>query len=197
MKCKLLAIPMILLILTSCGNDDSDTQTAEPQFDWMPEAFQEIYLFGHRISLPGTVNEWGEDFSLDERYAISVPNENNLVIDLLYQGNDTDISVVLLNCSKDDDDKENKQIIDIHLGSLIFSLPPSDSIDIDFRGITFDSTFEEVMELLDIPTRNEESQNSHHERYITYENSEYEFIQIRFREGRIWEMRFSVERLCF
>ncbi|MDR2559859.1 MAG: hypothetical protein LBC86_10035, partial [Oscillospiraceae bacterium] len=85
-----IAIVMLITVLVGCDggedlpgySDNNSTEIAnssptetngsgQPYFDWMEEAFQNIYLFGHGISLPGTVAEWGEDFSINEEIMFS------------------------------------------------------------------------------------------------------------------------------
>jgi hypothetical protein len=176
----------ILLTLSACTSTTNDY--------WTSEFFQEIYLFGQKISLPGTINEWGEDFTLYKEVFVPKSDTNDLIARLLYK-NEAIGTVTLRNCSTNDANKIKKSIVDLSLGSRVNDISDwyKGVIQLDFLGISFDSTPEEVEEILGVPTIIEESFDNYfydYQKYIVYEFSENEHLELLFRDGKIVEIDF-------
>lgn len=79
---------VFVILLTGCGaevpetTEPADTTTApayesndlslesnDRSFDF-DETMQNIYLFGHRVSLPNTINDFAEDFTLVNEFFV-------------------------------------------------------------------------------------------------------------------------------
>jgi hypothetical protein len=163
-------------------------------FEWMDEAFQNIYLFGHRISLPSAISEWGEDFSLFEGMATQTGNTNHFVGILLYKGDKIGL-VTLLDCAVENN--ENRQVVNIILGDG-FQHPIDSSggdwyegiIQVDFLGVSFVSTKEEVMEKLGTPA---EWERNSYRCELVYMKTENERIVIWFRDEKVVRIVFNNE----
>lgn len=149
---------------TSSGQGDS---SAEFDFD---EAVKNITLFGHKISLPCTIADFGEDFSLntDPFDKPLSSGENRVTCNLIYEG--LNIGCVTIADCTPEDDYNNKIIDTLQLG---FSVDYSDCpetfkestfqssgwyqglIEVDLGGITFELSEEQVKSKLGSPMEEE------------------------------------------
>lgn len=138
----------------SVSDISSEQSSAPTEFD-IEDAVKNITVFGSKISLPCTIGDFGEDFSLRE--------ENMSVFDdiascgLLYHGKS--IGVASMTDYKDGDDLNDKQIVSIDFGFIETYLDTNEAlkeeyyenhnmyyglIEVDFGGFTFESTEAEV-----------------------------------------------------
>ena len=136
-------------------SDISSEQSSAPtEFDF-DAAVKNITVFGNKISLPCTITDFGEDFSLREEY-MSVFGDI-ASCGLLYQGES--IGVVSMIGYTDGDDLNDKLIVSIDFGFIETYLDTNEAlkkeyyeshnmyyglIEVDFGGFTFESTEAEV-----------------------------------------------------
>lgn len=177
--------------------EDSESEQGEPEqyeleFDFY-EAVQNIYLFGHKISLPCTIEDFGDDFSLDEEGMLSDSEYNLVVVSLCYKDNIIG-NVILQDCELEDEDKNTKQIDVLVLGDSYKQISTYDGwykdiIQVDILGISFQSSREDVRNILGTPAPYE---GVYYDTRLVYEKSEYEYIQMKFLEGKMVEFFISV-----
>jgi len=156
-------------------------------------AIQNIELFGNKISLPCTFEEFGSDFELYED--ISIPfsdEENRLRVMIKYKGGF--IGSVVLDCQLDDKNKIEKQVVALTLGDSQKNIPTNrnwynDLIEIDFSGITYSSAETEVKQKLGTPTPKE---GEYFDDRLAYDKSETEYLRIRFKENQITEFNLRI-----
>lgn len=156
-------------------------------------AIQNIELFGNKISLPCTFEEFGSDFELYED--ISIPfsdEENRLRVMIKYKGGF--IGSVVLDCQLDDKNKIEKQVVALTLGDSQKNIPTNrnwynDLIEIDFSGITYSSAETEVKQKLGTPTPKE---GEYFDDRLAYDKSETEYLRIRFKENKITEFNLRI-----
>ena len=153
----------------STGSPDAQSAptASETAFDF-DEAVKNITLFGQKISLPCTIADFGNDFSLDDPSDILVFESLGSATSHLYYRGDI-IGTVNLPDYKENDLPENKQIVSLSLGF------PDDYgyaneeerknrfeaygqfsglIPLDFAGVSFTSTQNEIIDKLGVPTDN-------------------------------------------
>lgn len=146
---------------------DTSQETSESGSDIPAEfdfdaAVKNITVFGNKISLPCTIRDFGEDFSLREEY-MSV-FDDIASCGLLYQGKS--IGVISMIGYADGDDLKDKQIGAIMFGFIASDDYPSDEIreilyeqrgwysgliEVDFGGFSFESTEAEVASVFGEP----------------------------------------------
>ena len=210
MKKSLSLLATLAIMLTACNEQslgDKSSVTSENEtsssitkiednygnlnFDF-DESMQNIFLFGKKISLPCKFEDWGDDFSLDEKVLVPVKGTDNLVVALLYKG-DTIAMITLQDCQKEDTNKKSKTVIRLSLGDS-FNNPITDSnwynevIEVDFLGITFNSTQEDVQRILGAPTPKE---SAYYRDRLVYEKSESKLVQVKVLDGKIVEITLS------
>ena len=158
------------------------------------EAVQNIYLFGQKISLPCTIKEFGEDFSLYEDGFVPIKGTNNLTLNICYKDEKIG-SVMLEDCTATDKDKNSKRIFELTIGNMFTdNISRLDGwykggvIPIDFLGTSFYSTQDEIIKILGTPTSEEDSFGD-----VVYRFSRREFVSIRFRYGKLRTFSFHVE----
>ena len=110
-------------------------------------AIQNIILFGNKISLPCTFKEFGEDFSIENPYVLpSLAEEvgfDILIYSLSYKGQRIG-NVMFRNCLPDDPDIESKKIFHLKITRALTENKP----EINFMGVTFDSTATDIIDSL-------------------------------------------------
>lgn len=173
-KAALLSVVMLLCSLTGCNNNQTE-------FDF-DEAVKNIMLFGSRISLPCVIENLGKEFTIAE------PSEwvviGDAVTSNLYYENKKIGSV---NLSESDGDEI--QIIGLTLGFGLNSAADQDEeirkvlfdsygwyseeIEIDFNGLSFNSSENEIKLCLGTP---KETTDAYFDDYLVYE----------YPNGRIW-----------
>lgn len=183
---------------TSSGQGDS---SAEFNFD---EAVKNITLFGHKISLPCTIADFGEDFSLNSE-PFDKPlsaGENRVLCNLIYKGLNIG-GVTIADCTSDDN--YNDKVIDTLL--LGFAVDYSDwpetfkesvfrdtgwyqdLIEVDLGGITFELSEEQVKSMLGSPTAEEPYFDNGKKLTYTFfqddEKSQLKRIEIGFLENEL------------
>jgi hypothetical protein len=113
------------------GSNSEITHTAGT-FDF-DEAMQNFYLFDKKISLPCTVSEMGEEYTLSE-HCFEVPETTQVLYNLYYSGNE--IGSVTIS-EEDSDNGYNSPIKMIMLDNYDSN---EKKIDVDILGISFQST---------------------------------------------------------
>ena len=162
------------------------TVISDLDFDF-DAAIQNVELFGNKISLPCTFEEFGSDFELYED--ISIPfsdGQQKLRVMIKYKGKFVG-SVVLDDCQLEDKNKIEKQVVALTLGDSQKNIPTNrnwynELIEIDFSGITYSSTETEVKQKLGTPTPKE---GEYFVDRLSYYKSETEYLQLRFKENKI------------
>lgn len=136
--------------------DISAEQSSAPtEFD-IEDAVKNITVFGSKISLPCTITDFGEDFSLDEEGYLAV-FDDVASCGILYKGKT--IGCVSMIDYTDGDDLNDKLIVSIDFGFIETYLDTNEAlkekyyeshnmyyglIEVDFGGFTFESTEAEV-----------------------------------------------------
>jgi len=185
----------MLIALSACGDKSTEIIDSEEDnygnldFDYR-EAMQNIHFFEKKISLPATLNNMGEDFTIDER--ILLPTDTNDLTTTLRYKDETIGNVLLQNCTKEDEDKRSKQIIALTLGDGV-NLPSTTSywyneiIPIEFLGLTFKSSEYQVRETLGVPSFEKEMPLVNQ---LYYKNSSEEYLKITVKDSKIVEITF-------
>lgn len=172
--------------------DAQDEQSSNPtEFDF-DDALKNITLFGSKISLPCTITDFGEDFSLRE--------ENLVVFDhiascsILYQGKS--IGTVSMIDYNDGDDLNDKQIVSMMLGFIATDTGANDSlkealyesrgwyygtIEVDFAGLSFESTEAEVESIIGEPNNNGDDSAD----YTFHSDDQSKSVEIEFYQGKV------------
>ena len=151
------------------SSEESTSSTSEPtagqaEFDF-DEAVKNITLFGNKISLPCTIADFGEDFSLDEDGYVPVFDDTKrMVCGLLYHNQEIG-TVVLADCLEGDSFGD-KEIVNLNLGFVWRGTYPYSEADIlslermncytgkiehDFAGLSYDSTEKDIKSVLGEP----------------------------------------------
>lgn len=151
---------------TVSSDTQSEQSAVKTEFDF-DEAVKNISLFGHKISLPCTIKDFGKDFSLSTA-PLDKPlssGENRVACNLLYKGLKI-ATVAIADCTPDDDYNE-REIDTIMLGFTVDysnwsenrkneyfqSLGwYSDLIKVEIGGMSFESSEEYVRSILGEPT---------------------------------------------
>lgn len=183
--------PMPTQILDSNEAPNGESKQYEASFDF-EEAIQNIYLFGQKISLPCTIEDFGDDFTLDESLIFQTEGSNYVAIRLYYKGKQ--IGAVGMR-DYVQEEISGKQIVNLSLGDS-YNNPPKDpwyneEIELSFLGVSFSSTKEEIIEILGTPMPTE---RAFFEKMLVYDFSENGSIWIRFWEDHIGAIHFNLEK---
>ena len=141
-------------------SESSSDISAEFDFD---EAVKNITVFGNKISLPCTIRDFGEDFSLNEEGYVAV-FDDIATCGILYKGKT--IGCVSMIDYTDGDDLKDKQIGAVSFGFIETFSGASEAfieefyeshnmyyglIEVDFGGFSFESTEAEVASVFGEP----------------------------------------------
>lgn len=153
------ALAAIIPVSGCIGSGSSELSDSEFDFD---KAVKNITLFGNKISLPCTIEDFGDDFSFTNlEHITSVPGQNSVCVDLAYQ--DQEIGSVFLADCDINDNLEDKEIFILSLGfASDYGYPSADirkeyleaanryseAIPLELDGLSFATTAEELMEKL-------------------------------------------------
>ena len=172
------AVSVLLAISVTCaaaGCDKNDSLPAEvpsdisseqnsapAEFDF-DDAVKNITIFGNKISLPCTIRDFGEDFSLNEEGYVAV-FDDIATCGILYKGKT--IGYVSMIDYTDGDDLKDKQIGAVSFGFIETFSGASETfieefyeshnmyyglIEVDFGGFSFESTEAEVASVFSEP----------------------------------------------
>lgn len=188
-------ILVVRVYLLGKGSAPTANQTS---FDF-DEAVQNITLFEQKISLPCTIADFGNDFSLDDPSDILVFESFGFATSNLYYRGDI-IGTVNLHDYKENDLPENKQIVSLSLGSPIdYGYTNEEErktrleaygqfsglIPLDFAGVSFTSTQNEIIDKLGVPTENiEDSTYGLELRTINYNISDSKGIYLFLADNK-------------
>lgn len=176
---------------TESSDAQNEQSSAPPEFDF-DDALKNITLFGSKISLPCTITDFGEDFSLSEGYVAVFDDIASCGI--LYQGKV--IGYVSMADYKDGDDLNDKQIISMELGFITTYYGSSDSfieelyesrgwyygmIEVDFAGFSFESTEAEVESVFGEAYKRDDDSA----RYELYSDDGSLGAEIQFYKGKV------------
>lgn len=169
-------------------NEQSDVQS---DFDF-DEAVKNITLFGSKISLPCTIEDFGEDYSLLETNLTTFGDISSCSI--LYQGKS--IGTVSLIGYKNDGNLNDKKIVSLSLGFIAKDVGASDTlknsfyesrgwynglIEVDFAGLSFESTKVEVESLFGKPDNSDDDSAD----YKFYSNDKSNSVEVRFYQDKV------------
>lgn len=179
--------------VNSDNADSSDSQNEQSnshsEFDF-DAAVKNITLFGKKISLPCTVKDLGEEFSLDER-SKWVILESVVSSDLYYKNK----KIGTVNLSDSDEEQiicldfgfglGNEFITDEKLRKPLYESYGwySDEIEIDFSGLKFNSSSNEIKFCLGEPT---EKTDAYFKDYLVYEYLNG-YVWVKFYQDMITE----------
>lgn len=156
------------------------------------EAVKNITLFGSKISLPCTIEDFGEDYSLLETNLTTFGDISSCSI--LYQGKS--IGTVSLIGYKNDGNLNDKKIVSLSLGFIAKDVGASDSlkealyesrgwynglIEVDFAGLSFESTKVEVESLFGKPDNSDDDSAD----YKFYSNDQSNSVEVRFYQDKV------------
>lgn len=173
----------------------SDTQNeqgnGQSEFDF-DEAVKNITLFGSKISLPCTIEDFGDDYSLLETNLTTFGDISSCSI--LYQGKG--IGTVSLIGYKNDGNFNDKKIVSLSLGFIAKDVGASDSlknalyesrgwynglIEVDFAGLSFESTKVEVESLFGKLNNSDDDSAD----YKFYSNDQSNGVEVRFYQDKV------------
>lgn len=173
----------------------SDTQNeqgnGQSEFDF-DEAVKNITLFGSKISLPCTIEDFGDDYSLLETNLTTFGDISSCSI--LYQGKG--IGTVSLIGYKNDGNFNDKKIVSLSLGFIAKDVGASDSlknalyesrgwynglIEVDFAGLSFESTKVEAESLFGKPDNSDDDSAN----YKFYSNDQSNSVEVRFYQDKV------------
>ena len=179
----------------SDNTDSSDAQNEQSsdlaEFDF-DDALKNITLFGSKISLPCTITDFGEDFSLSEGYVAVFDDIASCSI--LYHGKS--IGTVSMIDYNDGDDLNNKQIVSMMLGFIATDIGASASlketlyesrgwyygtIEVDFAGLSFESTEAEVESIFGEPSNKDDDSTD----YTFHSDDQSKSVEIEFYQGKV------------
>lgn len=188
--------------LQGVSENESNTsleQSSNPtEFDF-DDALKNITLFGSKISLPCTITDFGEDFSLSEGYVAVFDDIASCGI--LYQGKN--IGEVSMTGYKDGDNLNDKQIISMSLGFIETYDGISDSlkeelyesrglyyglIEVDFAGFSFESTEDEVESVFGEAYKRDDNSA----RYKFYSDDGSLGAEIQFYKGKVKRITINI-----
>lgn len=151
---------------TSRSSEESDAQSqteSEADFD-LDDAVKSITVFGREVSLPCTIGDFGEDFSLKEENMATVGGFTSC--GLLYQGKTIGTATF-----EDTDDLDSAQISGLIMGfiatdhgvtdelrELLYEKRGrySDPIEAEIAGLSFDSDISDAEKLFGAPENTED-----------------------------------------
>ncbi len=148
----------------SQSSSDIQSQTeSEADLD-LDEVVKSITVFGREVSLPCTIGDFGEDFSLKEENMTTVGGFTSC--DLLYQG-----KAIGTATFEDNGDPDSAQIIGLFLGFIATDHGAtdelremlyekrgwySDPIEAEVAGLSFDSGISDAEKLLGAPEKTDD-----------------------------------------
>lgn len=184
-KAALLSVVMLLCSLTGCNN--------QLEFDF-DEAVKNITLFGSKVSLPCAIEDLGKEFTIAEQSEWTVIGD--VAASNLYYENK---KIGTVNLSESDGEAQitgltfgfglNSEIYDEEMRKTLFDSYGwySEEIEIDFGGLNFNSSENEIKLCLGTPA---EKTDPYFDDYLVYEYSNGS-IWIRFYQDMITE--FSID----
>lgn len=176
---------------TSSSDSQNEPGGSQSDFDF-DEAVKNITLFGSKISLPCTIEDFGEDYSLLETNLTTFGDISSCSI--LYQGKS--IGTVSLIGYKNDGNLNDKKIVSLSLGFNAKDVGASDSlknalyesrgwynglIEVDFAGLSFESTKVEVESLFGKPDNSDDDSAD----YKFYSNDQSNSVEVRFYQDKV------------
>lgn len=176
---------------TSSSDSQNEPCSSQSDFDF-DEAVKNIKLFGSKISLPCTIEDFGEDYSLLETNLTTFGDISSCSI--LYQGKS--IGTVSLIGYKNDGNLNDKKIVSLSLGFIAKDVGASDSlkealyesrgwynglIEVDFAGLSFESTKVEVESLFGKPDNSDDDSAD----YKFYSNDQSNSVEVRFYQDKV------------
>ena len=176
---------------TSSSDSQNEPGSSQSDFDF-DEAVKNITLFGSKISLPCTIEDFGEDYSLLETNLTTFGDISSCSI--LYQGKS--IGTVSLIGYKNDGNLNDKKIVSLSLGFIAKDVGASDSlknalyesrgwynglIEVDFAGLSFESTKVEVESLFGKPDNSDDDSAD----YKFYSNDQSNSVEVRFYQDKV------------
>lgn len=177
----------------SINSSDAQNEQSDVQSDFdFDEAVKNITLFGSKISLPCTIEDFGEDYSLLETNLTTFGDISSCSI--LYQGKS--IGTVSLIGYKNDGNLNDKKIVSLSLGFIAKDVGASDShknslyesrgwynglIEVDFAGLSFESTKVEVESLFGKPDNSDDDSAD----YKFYSNDQSNSVEVRFYQDKV------------
>ena len=194
------------------SSEESTGSASEPvagqaEFDF-DEAVKNITLFGNKISLPCTIADFGEDYSLGAKGTVFEEGtdigDNRIMIDILYK-EEIIGHVILLNCVTNDN-LSDKTIAALSLGypankrklgeatykNMLEKMGYyTDNIKFDLGGLTFDSTKDEVKAKLGEPDETDEFSTSGDR--LTYMFSDIGFVEFWFFDQTLVVIKIDVQ----
>ncbi len=210
---------MLAGVVSGCGTDKSTAntlpssptvektteieaiQTDETEFGTYPKldfdfhkAIENINIFEHKISLPCKLKEFGENFTLNEEILVPVEGSNDLLIPLLY--NEKTIAMIILrDCDENDTNKQEKTVVFLGFGDG-FNNPITDPnwhdiIDVEISGISFQTSYEEMIEILGKPTNTIEISENSNKYY--YKQTDDNYLYIKITDDKIVDITISME----
>lgn len=181
--------------ICSDNTSSSDAQNEQGSGQWefdFDKAVKNITLFGSEISLPCTIEDFGEDYSLREENLTTFGDISSCSI--LYQGKS--IGTVSLTGYKDGDNLNDKQIVSLSLGFIAKDAGVSGSlkdelyesrgwynglIEVDFAGLSFESTEHEVKSAFgESANRGGDSAD-----YKFYSDDRSKSVEVSFYQGKV------------
>lgn len=174
---------------TTGDNNENKATSNQNELDFdFNEAIQNIYLFGQKITLPCTIKDFGDDFSLNGDIVVPVKEKNTVVVPIQYKNKTIGVVTLLVDIEETDISKE--QIVRLTLGDG-YSNPINDNnwynevIDIDCFGINFTSTKEEIISKFGTPTPME---SAYFASYLVYDSEKDGSIWIRVLNDKVVEI---------
>lgn len=176
---------------TSSSDSQNEPCSSQSDFDF-DEAVKNITLFGSKISLPCTIEDFGEDYSLLETNLTTFGDISSCSI--LYQGKS--IGTVSLIGYKNDGNLNDKKIVSLSLGFIAKDVGASDTlknslyesrgwynglIEVDFAGLSFESTKVEVESLFGKPDNSDDDSAD----YKFYSNDKSNSVEVRFYQDKV------------
>lgn len=175
------------------SSSDSQNKQGSGQSDFdFDEAVKNITLFGSKISLPCTIADFGEDYSLSEDSLTTFGDITSCSI--LYQGKS--VGMVSLTGCKDGEPLNDKQIISLSLGFIAKDVGANDSlkealyesrgwysglIEVDFAGLSFETTRIEAEKVFGNPYN---SGNDFAD-YKIYSNDRSKSVEVKFYMDKV------------
>lgn len=218
MKRKILALllsAIMLCGLVGCDRNEGDSfthetssnksqsmSTNEATFNF-DEAVKNILLFGHKISLPCTIADFGKDFSLNDRVT-PIPESDAAVCQLFYNGKI--VGGVTLADWKSGENQTKKSITGFRIGFGDKKRYNDDSmrtqyydslnrysgrLDMSIAGITYSSSSADIISILGEPTQKEIQGDGTEELFYQY-SDEKRYIRVIFHNGSMVDFYFNI-----
>lgn len=174
------------------GSSDAQNEQSSSQWEFdFDDAVKNIIVFQHEFSLPCEIKDLGNDFSLDE-HSKWVVLENVVSSNLYYKNK----KIGTVNLSESGDDEQiicldlgfglgNETIADEELRRSLYNSYGwySEEIEINFNGLNFSSSANEIRCCLGNPT---EKSDAYFRDFLVYEYPNG-YVWIKFFKGMITE----------